>query len=148
MQWFRDITGMPNLVRRFDEISGPIAKIVFGDMRSECIDHLEQLLRAHPRANEFEMVRSDLILFDIMPKGINKGTAIGHLERVLGIKRENIIAVGDYNNDVGMIKAAGVGIAVANASAAAKEAADLITVSNDEHAIAKIIYGIENGEIL
>ena len=57
------------------------------------------------------------------------------------------IAVGDYNNDVGMLKAAGLGIAVANAVKEAKEAADLITVSNEEHAIAQIISDIENGRI-
>ena len=47
-----------------------------------------------------------------------------------------------------MLRNAGVGIAVANATAEAKKAADLITVSNDEHAIAKIISDIENGLIL
>ena len=52
---------------------------------------------------------------------------------------KNTIAVGDYDNDITMLKAAGVGYAVANATAAAKAAADKITVSNEDHAIAKII---------
>ena len=148
MVWFRDVTGVPNVVRCLDEINEPIAKITFGDTCNETVLKVEQALRSHPRADEFCFVRSDNILFEIMPKGINKGSAIVHFEKLLGIKRENIVAVGDYDNDVGMLKAAGVGIAVANASAAAKAAADRITVSNDENAIAKIIYDIDKGEIL
>jgi len=46
-----------------------------------------------------------------------------------------------------MLKTAGIGIAVANASPAAKAAADLVTVSNEENAIAKIIYDLESGAI-
>ena len=65
----------------------------------------------------------------------------------LGISMERTVAVGDYNNDVGMLRAAKCGIAVANATDEAKAAADHITVSNEEHAIAKIIRDIENGAI-
>ena len=46
-----------------------------------------------------------------------------------------------------MLKAAALGIAVANACPEAKVAADYVTVSNEEHAIARIISGLENGEI-
>ena len=52
---------------------------------------------------------------------------------------KNTIAVGDYNNDIAMVKAAGVGYAVANAVDELKAVADKITVSNNEHAIARII---------
>ena len=60
---------------------------------------------------------------------------------------EKTIAIGDYNNDVSMIRAAHLGVAVANAVPEAKAAADLITVSNDESAIARIIYALDRGEI-
>ena len=65
----------------------------------------------------------------------------------LKISPEKTIAVGDYNNDVGMFHTAKYGIAVANASKAALDAADLVTVSNEEHALARIIYDIEGGKI-
>ena len=57
------------------------------------------------------------------------------------------IAIGDYNNDVSMIRAAGVGVAVANAVDEAKAVADIVTVSNEESAVAKIIEMIDRGEI-
>ena len=56
------------------------------------------------------------------------------------------IAVGDYNNDISMFKAAGIGIAVSNACKEALDAADYITVSNEEHAIARVICDLESGE--
>ena len=51
----------------------------------------------------------------------------------------NTVAVGDYHNDVSMLQAAGMGYAVANAVEEAKAVADRITVSNNEHAIARIV---------
>jgi hydroxymethylpyrimidine pyrophosphatase-like HAD family hydrolase len=61
------------------------------------------------------------------------------MAKLLGIDMKNTVAVGDYNNDVSMIRAAGKGFAVANAVPEAKEAADFITVSNEESAIAAIV---------
>ena len=65
----------------------------------------------------------------------------------LNIDIKNTAAVGDYTNDVEMIKTAGVGIAVENANEDAKMAADYITVSNDNDAIARVIEDIESGKI-
>ena len=69
------------------------------------------------------------------------------LADILGVDARKTVAIGDYNNDVSMIRAAGVGVAVANAVDEAKAAADIVTVSNEEHAIAKIIGMIDSGEI-
>ena len=93
-------------------------------------------------------LRSERSLFEILPKGVNKGLALGKLAEQLGIDMKRTVAIGDYDNDAAMLRAAGVGIAVANASRAALEAADAVTVSNEEDAIAKIIYDIEDGKYL
>ena len=53
------------------------------------------------------------------------------------------IAIGDYDNDVAMLRAAGCGIAVANASQSALEAVDRVTVSNEEDAIARVIQDLD-----
>ena len=144
---FKKATGVPFLTRTFDEICEPIAKIIFGSTEEDVMRKVEGLLRAHPRADEFDFVRSEPSLFEILPKGTNKGALFPHFERILGVKREKIIAVGDYYNDIGMVREAGLGIAVANAAPALKEVADLITVSNDEHALAKIIEDLDAGII-
>jgi hydroxymethylpyrimidine pyrophosphatase-like HAD family hydrolase len=66
---------------------------------------------------------------------------------LLGIDPRRSIAVGDYDNDVSMIKAAGLGIAVANAMPSVMAVADAVTVSNEEHAIARIIYDLDSGKL-
>ena len=147
MQYFRKITGIPNLVREYSEVTEPIAKIVFGDMREERIMEVMSLLASHPRTADFDYIRSEKSLYEILPKGVSKGAVLPKIAEHLGVDMSHIITFGDYDNDVSMLKAAGVGVAVANASASAKEAADIVTVSNEEHTIAKVIYDIENGKI-
>ena len=87
------------------------------------------------------------MFFELLPKNISKGRVLKILADHLKIDIQNTLAIGDYDNDVSMIKMAGIGVAVANASKSAKSAADLITVCNDDHAIAKIIGDIDNGVI-
>lgn len=146
MQHFRDVTGLPNLVSHYREVGEPMAKIIFGTDREEEILAIERLLRAHPLAAEFDFVRSERTLFEILPKGVDKGLALNKLTEHLGTDPQKTVGIGDYNNDIGLFRAARYGIAVANACQAAREAADFVTVSNEEHAIAQVICDIEVGK--
>lgn len=69
----------------------------------------------------------------------NKGTALAHLARLLTIPREQILAVGDGENDLEMIRFAGVGVAMGNGCKALKKAADHVTGANDEDGAARAI---------
>ena len=148
MAEFRRLTGLPNLVCGYRDIDEPIAKVVFGDEDVAVIERLDALLHAHPLADCFDFIRSEKTLYEILPKGMHKGVALQKMCEHLGISMEKTVAVGDYNNDVGMLREAKCGVAVANATAEAKAVADYVTVSNEEHAIAKIIRDIEEGKIL
>lgn len=123
-----------------------VSKVLFG-VKKERMALLEKTIYSHPFAENFDFIRSDSEYFELLPKGSCKGAVLDVLTDKLGIPLSKTVAVGDNDNDVSMLKIAGLGIAVANASTSAKEAADVITVSNEEHAIAKIIYDIENGVI-
>lgn len=147
MQHFRELTGMPNIVKHYDEVTEPVGKVVFGDMKEESIQKTKAILDNHKKSAKFDYIRSEKTLYEILPKGISKATVLPKLSQILGIDERKIVAVGDYNNDIEMIKRAGVGIAVANATPEAKAVADIVTVSNEEDAIAKIIYDIEGGKI-
>ena len=147
-EWFREITGMPYLPCQLEGFDKPLAKIVFSTFDEEAITHLAELLAAHPRAAEFDFIRSERSLYEILPKGVDKGTALPLMAEHLGISMDKTIAVGDYNNDIGMIRAAGLGIAVSNARDEVKAVADHVTVSNEEHAIAQIIRDIDSGKIV
>ena len=71
--------------------------------------------------------------------GSTKGDAVARLKQLYGKRAETVVAAGDYENDITMIKAADIGYAVGNAKEALKRVADRITVPCTEHAIAKII---------
>lgn len=145
MELFRAATKLPNLTCDYCDVKPPVAKIIFGSESDSELREVEKMLRAHPVANNFEFIRSDKMLFEILPKGVHKGLALQKLVEYLGVDSGKTVAVGDYNNDIGMFKVASVGIAVSNACPEALEAADIITVSNEEHAIAKVIYSLEDG---
>lgn len=71
--------------------------------------------------------------------GINKGTAIAFLADKLHLQREEIMAVGDSQNDLDMITYAGLGVAMGNASDRVKAAAQAVTASNEEDGVAAAI---------
>lgn len=146
MENFRKLVGVPNLVCDYRGFKEPLAKIVLGSESDETILSLEKALKNHPLANEFEFVRPERVLYDILPKNSNKGMALMKLAEHLKIDKRKTVAIGDYNNDIPMIKRAAVGIAVSNASEETQEAADFITVSNEENAIARVICDLERGK--
>lgn len=86
---------------------------------------------------------------EINASGVNKGTALIELGNMLGIKREEIMACGDGDNDIEMLKEAGLGVAMGNADEMVKAAADYITLTNQEEGAAKAIekFALIGGEI-
>ncbi len=82
---------------------------------------------------------SDPCYIEINEPGTNKATALKKIEAMLGIRREEIIAVGDDLIDLEMIAYAGLGVCMANGVAAVKAVADYIAPSNDEDGVAHVI---------
>lgn len=77
---------------------------------------------------------------EYLPQGASKGNAVLTLCEMLGIDIQNAYAAGDERNDISMIEAAGVGIAMKNAVDVAKAAADYVTENDNNHdAIAEVI---------
>ncbi len=146
MVYFRKVTGAPLISRLYSEINEPILKIVFAHEDEKQICLLMDLLKNHPKADNFDFIRSERRLYEILPKGSSKGSLLIKLAELLNIDPNKTIAAGDYNNDISMIKAAKIGFAVENAVYEAKKAADYITVSNNNHAIAAIIDGLDRGD--
>lgn len=76
---------------------------------------------------------------EVNAKGVNKGRGLMILGELLGIHREEIMAVGDGSNDIAMLREAGLGVAMENATEAVKAAADVVTLSNDQEGAAAAI---------
>lgn len=86
-----------------------------------------------------ELVGSLGYNIEINAAGVNKGAGLVSLGRLLGIRREEIMACGDGDNDLLMLKEVGFGVAMANAEEEVKKAADYITLSNEEDGVADAI---------
>ena len=69
----------------------------------------------------------------------NKGKAMLALAQVLGVAREETLAFGDGSNDSSMLRAAGWGVAMANSTPDVKDAADEVTMSNNDAGVAKAL---------
>jgi len=147
MEGFRRVTYLPYKPTDYRTLKEPVMKVVLGSYDPQEIDRMEALLKSHPASENFTLVRSVPTLYEILPKNVHKGTVLPIIAKHLGIDEKRVIAIGDYDNDAGMLKTAHLGVAVANATAAAKAAADMITVSNEEHALARLICDLEAGNL-
>ena len=77
--------------------------------------------------------------FELMPKEFGKGSAVSELAAQLGLTADQVMTIGDYDNDESMIRWAGFGVAMANATDCIKNAAQFITLSNAEDGVAHAI---------
>lgn len=91
------------------------------------------------RFPELNVVRSNKKMIEITNKGVLKSECVKKLSEIYGVPVSEIIAMGDAGNDVSMIRAAGLGVAVDNASDDVKEACDVIVPSCDDDAVKYVI---------
>lgn len=84
---------------------------------------------------------------ELMEPGVNKWQAVSKLAASFGIKPEEIMCIGDSNNDLSMIKNAGLGVAVANAKPQVQREAKMITASNDNDGVGLAIENILTAQV-
>ncbi|HEM6083357.1 TPA: HAD family phosphatase [Streptococcus suis] len=90
-------------------------------------------------SKRYSTVRSQDYLLEILPNGASKASGLKKLADRLGILPEEIMAMGDANNDLEMIEFAGLGIAMGNANEQVKAIAQDITDTNENNGVAKAI---------
>jgi Cof subfamily protein (haloacid dehalogenase superfamily) len=83
--------------------------------------------------------RTGIYHLEVMPLGTSKAVGLQKLVDLLGIQMEQVIAFGDYDNDAALLAAAGLGIAVANATDNVKNNADLVIGPCSDDAPAKLL---------
>jgi len=84
--------------------------------------------------------RSEPFFLEIMPPMVDKAHALERLLPSLGISRDECVCCGDGYNDITMLQYAGLGVAMANAQLEVREAADIITLSNDQDGLVPVIH--------
>ncbi len=85
------------------------------------------------------VVQTAPFYLEVCPAAVNKGVGLLAVCRALGIDPAQSIAFGDSQNDIDMLRAAGMGVAMGNADADVRAAADRVTLSNNEHGIARAL---------
>lgn len=98
---------------------------------------LRAILAQHP---ELSVVSGGTDNLEITAPTASKGRAMLALAEHLGIKQEQTMACGDSENDVEMLRSAGLSVAMANSEDCVFKAAKVVTTSNEEHGVAKAIY--------
>ena len=108
----------------------------------ECKDGLEKIqtwIRQN-MAEEVDCFFSCDQYLEVVPKGMNKGEAVKMLCQMMGVDIADAVSVGDAANDLTMIEAAGIGVAMANATEEVKAVADYITTRDNNHdGIAEVV---------
>jgi Cof subfamily protein (haloacid dehalogenase superfamily) len=120
----------------------PITKLMLlGEPR--ILSRLETLI-LEKFGTKISLVQTDRDLIQIMDKRVSKAVALQKVASHYGITPDQIMAIGDAPNDVGMLQLAGVAVAMDNAASVVKDVADWVAPSNDDHGVhaALVRYGL------
>ncbi|MBC2580797.1 Cof-type HAD-IIB family hydrolase [Clostridium sp. DJ247] len=113
-----------------------IVKCIISNRNEE---ELQKIRNEVEKLDDVEVVSSARDNIEITCKGTSKGRAVEILAGYYNLKREEIIAIGDSENDLSMIEYAGLGVAMGNAIDLVKRKANYITDTNDEEGVAKAV---------
>jgi len=124
---------MPNLLELPEIITPKVLFVIDEDKIAAVKKEAEKLFPM------LTIKQSKPMYLEFAHPSVNKGEALAFAANHYGVRREEVIAVGDTDIDIPMLEYAGLGVAVANATPAVLEAADIICPSNDEGGVADVI---------
>lgn len=109
----------------------PVKCLVINYEKKDGLLQMQQWIREN--MPEMDCFFSCEQFLEVVPKGMNKGEAVKMLCKLLDVEIENAVACGDAANDLAMLKAAGIGVAMINGSDEVKAVADYITTRDNNH---------------
>lgn len=130
-----------------DDLPDDSCKVLFIMHPHEFDAVVNEILSHHYAGVDF--VKSGGDCFEMMAEQINKGYPLGELAKACGKAVRGIVAVGDYYNDIEMLREATLGVTLENAPEDIKQKADMVVPSCEDDGVAYLLeYLIENHEIL
>ena len=140
----RVVRCQPRLAELFVETATEPDKIVVIDFSGS--DNLENFSKqAKVALRSCTVAPSSWYAVDITSDQADKGKALAVIAQRLGVPREEIMAIGNDQNDRSMLEYAGTSVAVDNAIPELKAVADFIVGSNDDHGVAEALYSLVLG---
>lgn len=91
-----------------------------------------------------EEIKLEYFYTEVSAQNVDKWNAIVNLIKILGISKEEVVAIGDNANDLKMIQNAGLGIAMGESAPYIKQSADKVALGNDENGVAQALEEIFN----
>jgi len=136
---YSELSGTPPIkYENIEELIGKgINKILWYD-EVERINEFQKELQGK-LSSTVNFHTSQPFFLEFVDVNASKAIALEKLGEYYGIKREEMIAIGDGFNDLSMIEYAGLGVAMENAPSEIKEAADFVTLSNEDDGVAYVI---------
>jgi len=132
------LTGVTPEYAELDDIHGDWLKVLFS-MAPEDVLKMEILVK-NLNLDSVDFVRTAEILFEMLPKGSSKGSALSQYRKLPGMEDCFFVAVGDFNNDIEMLLEADLGVAPSNAVQEVIEVADAVLDNScDTGAIAETV---------
>ena len=127
----------PNEIADFEPIAGHVTKMIWLDDAETVVRYRAEL--GTSLGDGVRFTTSNPRYLEFMNSRVSKSAALRAVADALGFAREEIIAIGDGLNDLDMIEAAGMGVAMGNAHPRVLAAADFVTKTNDEDGLAYMI---------
>ncbi|MGI5889086.1 MAG: Cof-type HAD-IIB family hydrolase [Oscillospiraceae bacterium] len=121
--------GLHWVMQPLGSISRKMNKILFAAESGtieKIIVYYEKRASGDPVFRKYVWAQTSPTYFEVMPSGVNKGAGLMKLAELLGIKQRNTSAIGDFQNDLPLLEAAGTAVVVANAPDWLKKKADVV----------------------
>jgi hydroxymethylpyrimidine pyrophosphatase-like HAD family hydrolase len=128
----------PNILPDVTELKLPIVKFSLLS-QPDVLDRVEREWNDQKLFGKLKMIRSGDVFIDVMNPAANKGNALKALADSWHIDAGQVMAVGNYYNDLEMMSFAGLGLAVENSPEGVKAAADGIVASNNDDGVYEAI---------
>ncbi len=113
-----------------------VSKVLFITHDNMTIESIKKVVD-HEKLN---CIRTGYDYIEVFDRTVNKGTAIRAIAEEYGIDAKEVLAIGDSDNDMEMIRYAGMGIAMGNAYEEIKDVSDAVTDTNNRSGVAKALY--------
>ncbi|WP_373897668.1 sugar-phosphatase [Haloimpatiens sp. FM7315] len=130
---------IPLKVMDFDNLPSDITivKVMMIDKEDILSKAIEQL--PEEVYEKYTVLRSMPFFLEFLNKNANKGEGVKKLAEKFGIDKNEVICIGDAENDIHMVNYAGLGVAMKNSMPILKKKANYITLSNEEDGVAHVI---------
>ena len=137
-EFISDAAGWDNVLAHED---GRVVKAILHHLDPNAIEEITQSLE---ETGLFELTPSimyggELKNVEINRKGVHKGSALHQLAEHLGLGMDEVMAIGDSDNDLTMLQMAGLGVAMANAAPNVRDIADAVTLDNASNGVAAAV---------